>query len=562
MTGPVLPLPTPSSPTGTDDESATSSRSSSDKQLEWKSLKKNMRTPRCRCATAVVGNQLVVMGGHVGNTILNSVEAYNLDTGVWSDLPAMSTKRDGCTAVAVGGLIFVFGGYDGNTYLSSVECFSFDTGRWTWLPSMAKRRWGSAAVAVENQIYVVGGNGGNSCALASAEVFNVDTGLWGRLPHMRRKREGCAAVAIGHCIYVLGGYGNTYENSCEVFNIRTGRWTSMANMGLCRSACAAVAVGQNQILVMGGQFAAGQTSLSSVESYNLETHTWTPMASMKTRRRGCATAMVGQVVVVVGGSLDGISALRCGEQLSLDASIPSPPRLPPIPNLLGRRDRAAALERWLDQAQQMKENFEETVASAQTKYRRELRERKAQLEAEIQSVEREHNHKLDIMESMARPWFKKLEDCCMEAKQEMEELKRKIKDQEKREVASRSSSPAPSYHAAFPEPPPELVCPITLELMRDPVIASDGHTYERFAMERVLNSTPPHSNPRSPKTGEWLVTRMLFPNVAIRTLCREYEQAHSEKKTKKNNNDDNVNGDSDDIDGNDGNDESSSSNQE
>ena len=30
------------------------------------------------------------------------------------------------------------------------------------------------------------------------------------------------------------------------------------------------------------------------------------------------------------------------------------------------------------------------------------------------------------------------------------------------------------------EPPEEFLCPITQELMRDPVVASDGHTYEKY----------------------------------------------------------------------------------
>ena len=33
------------------------------------------------------------------------------------------------------------------------------------------------------------------------------------------------------------------------------------------------------------------------------------------------------------------------------------------------------------------------------------------------------------------------------------------------------------------------MCPITLELMRDPVMAADGHTYEREALLRWLKST-------------------------------------------------------------------------
>ncbi len=53
--------------------------------------------------------------------------------------------------------------------------------------------------------------------------------------------------------------------------------------------------------------------------------------------------------------------------------------------------------------------------------------------------------------------------------------------------------------------------------MRDPVIASDGHTYERSAIEGCfasLGSAPP----RSPVTGQPMPNAALLPNLAIRDL--------------------------------------------
>ena len=39
------------------------------------------------------------------------------------------------------------------------------------------------------------------------------------------------------------------------------------------------------------------------------------------------------------------------------------------------------------------------------------------------------------------------------------------------------------------ELPHEYVCSITLELMRDPVVASDGHSYERASIEDELRGS-------------------------------------------------------------------------
>jgi len=59
-------------------------------------------------------------------------------------------------------------------------------------------------------------------------------------------------------------------------------------------------------------------------------------------------------------------------------------------------------------------------------------------------------------------------------------------------------------------------CPITLEIMRDPVICSDGHTYEREAIQRWLEGSK-----RSPQTNLPLVSTALIPNLSLRSVIHE-----------------------------------------
>ncbi|KAK9814800.1 hypothetical protein WJX72_011673 [[Myrmecia] bisecta] len=54
----------------------------------------------------------------------------------------------------------------------------------------------------------------------------------------------------------------------------------------------------------------------------------------------------------------------------------------------------------------------------------------------------------------------------------------------------------------------ELCCPITQVVVVDPVIAADGHTYERFAIESWFSS---HNT--SPMTNEPVASRALVPNI-------------------------------------------------
>ena len=60
--------------------------------------------------------------------------------------------------------------------------------------------------------------------------------------------------------------------------------------------------------------------------------------------------------------------------------------------------------------------------------------------------------------------------------------------------------------------PDGYVCPITRELMRDPVFCGDGHTYEREAISVWLMTKD-----TSPKTGCVLETKALIPNFALRS---------------------------------------------
>mmetsp|Transcript_30890 Transcript_30890/g.47354 ORF Transcript_30890/g.47354 Transcript_30890/m.47354 type:complete len:519 (+) Transcript_30890:82-1638(+) len=67
--------------------------------------------------------------------------------------------------------------------------------------------------------------------------------------------------------------------------------------------------------------------------------------------------------------------------------------------------------------------------------------------------------------------------------------------------------------------PSQLRCPITLELMTEPVVASDGNTYEKHALDRWFTK-----HTVSPLTGAPLPTLEYFPCHALRALCRQFAQ--------------------------------------
>ena len=98
----------------------------------------------------------------------------------------------------------------------------------------------------------------------------------------------------------------------------------------------------------------------------------------------------------------------------------------------------------------------------------------------------------------------------------------------------------------LPSIPYDYLCPITKEIMIDPVIAMDGHTYEREAVENHIEktragtsvhdaaedkpspsgkkTTPSQSNrqPTSPMTGEPLPNDTVMPNMLARSMINGF----------------------------------------
>jgi hypothetical protein len=62
----------------------------------------------------------------------------------------------------------------------------------------------------------------------------------------------------------------------------------------------------------------------------------------------------------------------------------------------------------------------------------------------------------------------------------------------------------------------EFLCPITYELMREPVVAQDGHTYEKSAIEKWLKS----QHLISPRTGQPM-DGLMIPNVNLKKLIQD-----------------------------------------
>lgn len=85
--------------------------------------------------------------------------------------------------------------------------------------------------------------------------------------------------------------------------------------------------------------------------------------------------------------------------------------------------------------------------------------------------------------------------------------------------------PVPVGLALGEEHPREFLCPISLELMTDPVVTSTGHTFERASIEAWFAT----GRTTNPITGLRLASRDLTPNFALRDAIATYNRERAQE---------------------------------
>ena len=72
-----------------------------------------------------------------------------------------------------------------------------------------------------------------------------------------------------------------------------------------------------------------------------------------------------------------------------------------------------------------------------------------------------------------------------------------------------------------------FLCPITQQLMKDPVVTSDGYTFERNEIQTWLDK----GNDTNPVTGQKLENKNLIPNRALKDVIDEYRATLTQEVT-------------------------------
>lgn len=153
-----------------------------------------MSKRRCGVGVAVLFELLYAVGGHDGQSYLNSIERYDPQTNQWSCDVAPTTSCRTSVGVAVLGtatnqrstvqantlkrfaqfsenFLYAVGGQDGVQCLNHVERYDPKENKWAKVAAMTTRRLGVAVAVLGGYLYAIGGSDGQ-CPLNTVERYD------------------------------------------------------------------------------------------------------------------------------------------------------------------------------------------------------------------------------------------------------------------------------------------------------------------------------------------------------------------------------------------------------
>jgi non-specific serine/threonine protein kinase len=116
-------------------------------------------TPGDHLAAASDGTYLYVVGGEKlsSSYAFAAVQRFDPASGHWTQLPPMSAAATNVGAAVVGGQLITIGGETFSGVLNTVRELNLTTKKWSSLPPLLSARHGMGVAVIGNTIYVIGG---------------------------------------------------------------------------------------------------------------------------------------------------------------------------------------------------------------------------------------------------------------------------------------------------------------------------------------------------------------------------------------------------------------------
>jgi non-specific serine/threonine protein kinase len=273
--------------------------------------------PRGEVATAVVGGEIVVVGGFQrGGSNSARVDAYSPGRDSWRRLPDLPQAVDHAMAAAANGRLYVVGGYNRFRARMRRAWVLGPNRRWRPLPPLAVGRAAGGAAIVKGRLYVVGGVTPRGLARQTF-VLDLRRRRWSRIPGPT-PREHLGVTAAAGKIYAVAGRKAGFDTNMTIVEALTPpsrRWRILPPVPSGRGGTGAAVAGTTLVSV-GGE--APQGTIARVYGFDLRRQSWRRLPDLPTPRHGLAVAAArGRIYAIAGGTTPGLATSGVNEFLEL-----------------------------------------------------------------------------------------------------------------------------------------------------------------------------------------------------------------------------------------------------
>jgi len=259
---------------------------------------------------------LAVLGAVAAVSFAGAAAAQGF-MGSWSRGTQLPIARSEDSVAAVGNTIYVIGGYapagpNPGTLDSTgqvdvdqplVQAFDLESGRWSDRAPLPRGKNHVGVAALGGKIYAFGGFvAQNRDPVADANVYDPATKRYTTAAPLPVGRDHMGLVAYGEKLYAIAGRIDDFGHNTsyvDIYDPKTNRWTEGTPMPSQRSGMAVV-VYRDRILAIGGERAGG--TFTNNEAYDPRTNEWTTLTALPEGRHGTGAVVIGDSLYLPAGA--------------------------------------------------------------------------------------------------------------------------------------------------------------------------------------------------------------------------------------------------------------------
>jgi DNA-binding CsgD family transcriptional regulator/N-acetylneuraminic acid mutarotase len=166
-------------------------------------------------SAAELYGEIYVAGGRTADgQPTAAVEAYSPTQDAWRPAAPLPHAVSGALSLSDGAFLYLIGGHDGQSYLDSTYVYDPAEDTWRPLPPLPQAGALASGGTLTGKLIVVGGENENG-ALAKCHLFDPAESAWSACPDMLLPRKAAGSAVLLNKLYVIGG---TAENGEITFS--------------------------------------------------------------------------------------------------------------------------------------------------------------------------------------------------------------------------------------------------------------------------------------------------------------------------------------------------------